>query len=150
MKEMPNYTTIAQELKEGKSITFFTKGISMRPLLIERETHVTIAPLVKAKDTDILLYIRKNGALVLHRCMKQDEVFYYMRGDNTYRLERIEKEQAIGRVTHIYRKGKQFAVDHAVYRAYVWFWNAIYPMRFVWQRLKSIVSKILKQRRVQQ
>ncbi len=137
-------TTIAEELKSGNTVTYFTVGVSMRPLLAERETHVMIAPLEAAKNGDILLYIRANGQYVLHRLIKQDARFYYMRGDNTYGLERIEKAQATGAVTHIYRKGKCFSVDNKKYKMYVCVWNIIYPLRWCFWKLKALMKKILK------
>ncbi len=139
------HTSITEELKSGKTVTYFTVGVSMRPLLAERKTHVMIAPLENAaKNGDILLYVRKNGALVLHRLMKQDESFYYMRGDNTYGLERIEKAQAFGVVTHIYRKGKTFDVQNKAYRAYVVLWRALYPCRWLLFKAKAIFRRLLK------
>ncbi len=124
------HTSITDELKSGKNVTYFTVGSSMRPLLTERKTHVNISPIGDVKNGDILLYIRKNGALVLHRCIKRDAEHYYMRGDNTVGLEKIKKEQAVGRVTHIYRRKKLFCVDRScIYRAYVSVWNFLYPLR---------------------
>ncbi len=138
-----SHTSIAKELKEGKTVTYFTVGVSMRPLLIERETNVMIAPLKAASKGDILLYIRKNGTNVLHRCIKQDNSFYYMRGDNTYGLECIKKEQAIGIVTHIYRKGKTFDVKGSKsYKAYVVLWHLLYPFRWFLFKLKAVVGRL--------
>ncbi len=136
------HTTIADELKNGKNVTYFTIGVSMRPLLTERKTHVMIAPIETVKNGDILLYIRKNNAKVLHRCIKQDADFYYMRGDNTYGLERIQKEQAIGVVTHIYRKGKRFDVNNQTYKAYVSLWKILYPFRWFSYKILSAIRRL--------
>ncbi len=145
MTQSPSKTTIVEELESGKTVTYFTIGVSMRPLLSERKTHITISPLGKAKNGDILLYIRKNGTYVLHRCIKQDERFYYMRGDNTYGLERIEKEQAVGVVTHIYRKGRYFDVKkNGAYRAYVVLWRLLYPFRLILFKAKAAMRRLLK------
>ncbi len=138
------HTNIIDELKQGKTVTYFTVGVSMRPLLMERKTHVFIAPLDCAKNGDILLYVRENGSLVLHRCIRQDADCYFMRGDNTYGLEKIRKEQAIGVVMHIYRKGKTFATDCVAYRVYVCLWRLLYPTRFVLKFMKEIIRKLIK------
>ncbi len=53
------HTTIAEELKNGNRVTYFTVGVSMRPLLLERKTHVVIEPIGTVKTGDILLYRRK-------------------------------------------------------------------------------------------
>ncbi len=134
-------TTVADEVKRGNSVTYFTVGVSMRPLLTERKTHVTIVPLELAKNGDILLYVRSNGSQVLHRCIKQDESRYYMRGDNTYGLEPIKREQAVGVVTHIYRKGRRFDVKKSKpYRAYVILWRLLYPARWMLFKIRSILG----------
>lgn len=137
------HTTIANELRAGKTVTYFTVGSSMKPLLVQRKTHVTVAPLKEAKNGDILLYIRKNGSRVLHRCIKQDGGCYYMRGDNTCGLERIKKEQALGVVTHIYRKGKCFNVKKSKpYLAYVALWRLLYPCRWFVYKLKGLLRRL--------
>ncbi len=138
------HTTVADELRKGNNVTYFTVGVSMRPLLIERKTHVTIAPLENAKNGDILLYIRKNGNQVLHRCIKQDREFYHMRGDNTLGLEPIKREQALGVVTHIYRRGRLFSVKSRAYRAYVASWRLLYPGRWLWTKTRALLRRLLK------
>lgn len=138
-------TSIVDELKAGRSVTYFTVGTSMQPLLLERRTHVTIRPLAKAEAGDILLYVRENGKLVLHRLIQQDADHYYLRGDNTYELETLSKAQAIGVVSHIYRKGKTLDVKkNAAYRMYVAFWNTIYPLRLMARRVKQLIWRIVK------
>ncbi len=135
-------TSIADEVKRGNSVTYFTVGVSMRPLLTERQTHVTIVPLESAENGDLLLYVRKDGRQVLHRCIKQDESFYYMRGDNTYALEKIEKGQAVGIVTHIFRKGKRFNVKESKgYRAYNTLWQSLYPVRLALFKMRSALRR---------
>ncbi len=144
MSEQAVKTTFEEELRAGRNVAFFTVGVSMRPLLRERETHVVISPLDRAEPTDILLYIRSNGAYVLHRCMRAEEEYYLMRGDNTFGFERIKKEQAIGKVTHIYRHGECFDTKNKKYRAYVHAWNIIYPARWLAFRARAAVRKILR------
>ncbi len=135
-------SSIAEELKQGKTVAYFTVGVSMRPLLTERKTHVMIAPLQEGNVGDILLYVRDNGAQVLHRCLKKDEKIYYMRGDNTCGLEPIKKAQAIGVVTHIYRKGRTFDVrESKAYGAYVTLWRWLYPFRWVLFQMKNVARR---------
>ncbi len=141
---MSGVTTILDELRSGKTVTYFTVGISMKPLLSERKTHVTVAPLSgDAKRGDILLYMRKGGALVLHRCIKLDGDAYFMRGDNTCGLERIDRSQAIGTVTHIYRNGKLIDVNKSgLYAAYITLWNIIYPLRFLFKKAVAFLRRL--------
>ncbi len=143
---IPEHTTIVQELRKGNAVTYFTVGRSMFPLLTTRKTHVVIAPVSQLQKNDILLYLRKNGKLVLHRCIRLDSETCYIRGDNTYSLEPVSKEQILGVVTHIYRKGRQFPVSSRLYRAYVRIWNALYPLRLpAWKVRRAILSLFSKQ-----
>ncbi len=149
MTNNAKHTTIVEELKGGKTVTYFTVGCSMRPLLKERRTHVMIAPASNVKKRDIVLYVRKSGALILHRCMKIKGEFYFMRGDNTYGLEPIKKEQAIGVVTDIYRNGKCFSVENnPLYEVYITIWNIIYPIRWLYKKTRETlgwrIKKLLK------
>ncbi len=125
------HTTISEELKNGRSVTFFTVGCSMQPLLFERQTHVMLSPIKEGvKKYDIVLYIRPEGTYVLHRCVKVMDGYCLMRGDNTYFLERVDNSRMIGVVTHIYRKGKMIdAEKNKGYRFYSVFWNSIYHLR---------------------
>ncbi len=124
-------TTVADELKAGRSVTFFTVGCSMQPLLYERQTHVMLSPIEETvKKYDIVLYRRADGVLVLHRCVKVLDGACLTRGDNTYYLERVDMPQMLGVVTHIYRKGKMIDVKKSLsYRFYSVFWNMTYHIR---------------------
>ncbi len=143
MSDNIKHTSFEEELGSGKNISFFTVGVSMRPLLRERETHVSISPLVSAGKNDILLYKRSNGQYVLHRCIKMNENSYFMRGDNTYGLEKISKAQAIGVVSQIYRNGRCFSVKNKTYKMYVLLWNLIYPFRYTLRKTKKAVKRLL-------
>ncbi len=142
---MSQSNTIKAELAAGKTVMFYTVGISMRPLLKERQTHVMIVPSDSFQKNDIVLYIRSNGNYVLHRLLRQDKDILYIRGDNTYTLESVKKSSAIGRVSHIYKNGKYIDVStDKKYKVYVFFRNISYPMRFLYVKFKRAVKKLLK------
>ncbi len=131
-------STFAAELGAGRTITYFTRGVSMRPLLRTAETHVHICPLAGMSEEErarrlphgIVLYQRTGGQLVLHRLIKQEGDVFWMRGDNTYGLEPIREEQLLGVVDRIWRKGAYIDVltDRA-YRRYVRRRLLTYPLR---------------------
>ncbi len=141
-----NETTLLAELRAGRTVTYFTRGVSMRPLLRTAETHVHIRPVRPAgapvadatadawvseiRERDILLYVRASGQLVLHRLIKRDGDRYLIRGDNTYGLEPVRREQIVGVVDLIWRKGRYIdvAVDRR-YRRYVTRRILNYPLR---------------------
>ena len=124
-------TTLKDELCSGRSITYFTVGSSMQPLLFERQTHVMLSPIKDGvKKYDIVLYIRADGTYVLHRCIKVKDGYCIIRGDNTYYLEHVKNETMIGVVTHIYRKGKMIDVKKSkAYRFYSVLWTNTYGLR---------------------
>ncbi len=139
------HTTIAEELKKGKSVMCFTVGVSMRPLLRERQTHVMLRPASSAEVNDIVLYLRSNGRYVLHRCRKVCDGYCLIRGDNTYDMEHVDNSQILGVVTHVYRKGRTIDVNASKpYRAYVVFWNSIYYVRYFLWRLLSVAKRVIK------
>ena len=143
-------TTIVEELRAGRAVTYFTNGVSMRPLLRTAETHVHILPL-SAEGAEaylplgIVLYVRPSGKLVLHRLIKQEEDVYYMRGDNTYGLEPIRREQMIGVVDTVWKKGRYIdvATDRR-YLAYVRRRLKNYPARYFTYRAKNKLRRILR------
>ncbi len=135
-----NESTLADELRAGRTITYFTRGVSMRPLLRTNETHVHIRPLIgmSAEDRDkylphgIVLYQRAGGQLVLHRLIRREGDVYYMRGDNTYGLEPIREGQLLGVVDLVWRKDAYVDVlTDPVYRRYVRRRLAHYPLRCI-------------------
>ena len=140
---MNKTSSFAEQLKKGNTITYYTLGVSMRPLLKARASHVTIVPCEYAEADDIVLYVRQNGDYVLHRLIKQADGVYYMRGDNTYYLEKISASQIIGKVAYIYKGDTVIDVDsNLMYKLYVKFWNKIFPIRFLMQRFKLKIKKI--------
>ncbi len=148
MSDIARHTTIAEELKNGNTVTFFTVGNSMYPLLMERETHATVAPIDSIRKGDILLYIRSDGDYVLHRLIKANKDHCYMRGDNTYGLECIRTDQVIGKVTHIYRHQKTVDVEASKgYKLYVFAWMLLYPCRWLVWKIRLILRRIFRKQR---
>ena len=143
-------TTVVDELRAGRAVTYFTNGVSMRPLLRTAETHVHILPL-SAEGAEaylpqgIVLYVRPTGKLVLHRLIKQEGDVYYMRGDNTYGLEPIRREQMIGVVDMVWKDGRY--IDVATDRRYLRYVRRRlknYPARYFAYRAQNKLRRILR------
>ena len=143
-------TTVVDELRAGRAVTYFTHGVSMRPLLRTAETHVHILSLSTEGaeaylPQGIVLYVRPSGKLVLHRLIKQEGDVYYMRGDNTYGLEPIRREQMIGVVDTVWKKGRY--IDVATDRRYLRYVRRRlknYPARYFAYRVKSKLRRALR------
>lgn len=135
-------TTIAEELATHGSCASTTRGPSMRPLLkTGRDVVVIEVPKGDLRRFDVALYRYPSGKYVLHRVIRVREDEYLIRGDNTYQMEHIPKEWVIGVLVRFNRKGRSHSVNERPYRAYVAFWNFIYPVRHVLHALRRLAGR---------
>lgn len=127
-----------------------TRGISMQPLFHTHDSTLYILPLTaEAKKYDIVLYPKRgSGEYILHRVVGVREREYLIRGDNTFFLEHVPKEQVVGILSEFIRKGKHHTTNEFGYRLYSRVWTAIYPARALLRRLKlsarSLCARILR------
>lgn len=121
-----------------------TVGVSMRPMLRNRRDRVLIKPRgeERLKKFDLPLYRLPDGKYVLHRVLEVKDGYYIIRGDNTYRLEKIPDEWIVGVMAEFWRGKKHYTADHKGYRRYAAFWQAIYPIRVPLHKLRSVAAKI--------
>ena len=137
---------IRETLSEGKSVTFYPRGISMLPMLRQGRDSVTISPIKgKLKRFDIPLYQRNDGKYVLHRIVRSGDSYTCI-GDNQFCLEEgLDHGQMIAVVTSFSRDGKVHSVEEIGYKFYVLFWHYTRLLRRIWRgakrRLKSIFKK---------
>ncbi len=143
--------TIDSELEKNGFTVIHIKGISMQPLLYTNFSQVLIRKLEgRPKKNDVVLYIRSDGVYVLHRVMGFDGDICLIRGDNTYAIERVPLSAVKGVMESCWRgKGgkrgqKEIHTTDFLYRLYVWFWNLIYPLRFLKHKAKTGIKKIGK------
>ena len=130
-------------LREGR-LVYRTKGTSMEPMLRQNRDLVIIEPPVSVlKKYDVALY-RRGGQYVLHRVIGVEDGVYRIRGDNTFVVERVPFGQVIGVLTSFRRKDRLHTVSERGYRFYVRFWNAIYPLRAVWRKLRTLLVRAAK------
>ncbi len=138
-----NESALKKEVLSGRPVLLFTKGRSMFPLL---ETGVTRVLVVHTKEAlqknDLPLYKRSDGQCVIHRIIKIKEDGYYTRGDNCRGLERVPRENVLGTVTEIHRKGEIFPVTNGWYKIYVQTWNLIYPIRWLVYSVRDYGRKV--------
>lgn len=129
---------IEKLLAEGNSIQIKPQGYSMYPVLVPGRDDAIIAPVSvsqKLKRGDVVLYRRwkADGAkdiLVLHRIWKINSQGIFLVGDNQSELEGpLKKEQVIGIMTGLVRKGKQISVMNPLYKALTGIWLMLRPLR---------------------
>ncbi|MCD7845208.1 MAG: S24/S26 family peptidase, partial [Oscillospiraceae bacterium] len=125
-------TTKLDEMETAGFIVIPIKGVSMQPLLYTYSSHVLIRRLEgRPRKNDVVLYVRPDGVQVLHRIMGFDGDVCLIRGDNTFSIERVPLSAVKGVMETVWRGKREIHVTDFLYRLYVWFWNLIYPLRFI-------------------
>ena len=115
----------------------------MRPLFrTHRDAVMIVPPTRELRKYDIVLYTYGGGKYILHRIIgfKGDECL--IRGDNTFVTERVPKDKILGVAVSFNRKGKRYDMTEFSYKAYSRFWHFIYPLRYLWQRVRRVLSRI--------
>ena len=85
------------QIKLKNAIKVTVSGVSMYPLLIDGDI-ITIEKTDEYAIGDIVVFIYKYDELVVHRLLKIKDGTYFCKGDNSFRLEDLKKEQIIGKV----------------------------------------------------
>ena len=136
--------TFEELLARDGYLVYKTRGVSMEPMLRQNRDLVIIqAPVSRLQKNDVALY-KRGDAYVLHRVIGVESDHYLIRGDNTYRIERVPDSAVIGVLTSFKRKGKEISIDHPFYRFYVRFWNAIYPLRAIFARCRRAAVRLAR------
>ncbi len=139
------YPLILDTLSSGGSFKLTVTGTSMIPTLRGGRDSVVLsrAPEALAKY-DLPLYRRRNGSFVLHRVVRVEaDGSYTMCGDHQWRLEQgIRREQIVGLVTQLERKGRVISVHDRGYLRRVRFWVRVLPLRRVILRICILPGSI--------
>lgn len=135
-----------EELEKSGKLVYTTVGASMRPLIRQdRDISIIEKPKARLKKYDVALYKRPNGQYVLHRVVKVCDDGYVILGDNCLRKEYgIKEEQIIGILTSLVRKGKEVDFNSFGYRFYSRFWYAVYPVRVIFMRTRSLLGRLYR------
>ncbi len=131
-------TSIATLLNQGEAVGVATRGKSMLPLLREGKSEVLLEPVDRELAVgDMPVYIREDGAYILHRVVGIDESNYYIRGDNCVNLERVPKGDVLGVVVEMHRNGRTLRTTDWRYRLYVRLLMATEKPRLLLLRLRA-------------
>ncbi len=141
MKEL--FPLIEEGIKNGGEYRFYPKGISMLPLIRQGKDSVVLTNIRDIKKYSIVLYVRDDGAYVLHRVVAVKNGKYDMCGDNQCFIEKgIRPDQVRATVAGFYRGEEYVALDNAKYMKYVKRRVASIPIRYLAARFKSVILKI--------
>ncbi|MCC8162745.1 MAG: ATP-binding cassette domain-containing protein [Lachnospiraceae bacterium] len=130
--------SILDELESSGFVVVPVKGVSMRPLLYADSSQVLIRkPAGRPGKNDVVLYVRPDGRLILHRIIGFDGDVCLIRGDNTFSTERVPLSSVKGVMDTIWRGGHEIHTSDFQYHFYVWLWTRSYPFRLLWHKGKK-------------
>lgn len=143
-----NPITIEEFLTEKGEFLTTTVGVSMYPLLKDKQYVVRIVPANgRLKKYDIALFHR-GDQIVLHRVVKVYPDHYFIRGDNCEGGDIVYDNQIIGVLSEITGKKKHIRITDKSYIAYsrlTVFWH---PYRYfftkTYRRARRIARRVLK------
>ena len=124
------FEEIRAMLEQGFDARFVVTGNSMWPTLAHSRDEVAVSPCDNVKRGDIVLLCPIEGRYVLHRVCKVRQNRVYTCGDgNCHRDGDFPTACVLGRVTTLYRAGKEIAATRGLYRLYSHLWLLLYPLR---------------------
>ncbi len=129
---------LQEQLDAGGRVSFRIHGISMMPMLRDRQDSVTLCkPQSPPKKLDIILYRRADGSFVLHRIVGIKDGGYVCRGDNQTSDEYpVKDEDIIAVVSEYTRNGKRKSISCISHRIYTFLWVNTVFIRKLFARIK--------------
>ena len=138
--------SLEEIISEGGHFTLCVSGSSMNPFLVHGRDFVR---LVKSTPQDlkkgrILLFKRNTGELVLHRVKRVlSDGSLVMNGDAQFWCEQISPEQVIATVSEIECKGKLVSCKSLRYRAKIFLWQLLFPLRPIMFRVCNKIKRMI-------
>ena len=139
---------IEEQLSQDGFYVSTTVGVSMRPMLRDRQDRVIIKPVGtdRLSRWDLPLYRRPDGKYVLHRIIAVKDGVYIIRGDNTYEKEEVPHEWILGVMTEFYRGTRHVSATNRGYRLYAALWQRLYPLRYPIHLLRRRLARLRRKR----
>jgi hypothetical protein len=123
---------IAEQIKNGYTVTLPLKGFSMRPFLEDgRDKALLVAVPAELHVGDVILAEISPQRWALHRIVNISGDDITMYGDGNFSPEYIKRKDVIALATGFYRKGKDTldSVDSTLYIIYWKMWVRLRPVR---------------------
>ena len=119
-------------------------GTSMMPLLRERIDTVKLVAPNNIRKHDVVLYMRNDKTLVLHRIIRINNDEFTMCGDNQCILEKhVKRSQIIAVMEGFYRGEEYFPITNKKYQKYVRKIIFKRPFKYIKYLIKKILSYII-------
>ncbi|MDD3958397.1 MAG: S24/S26 family peptidase [Candidatus Izemoplasmatales bacterium] len=141
---MSQAKTYQEILDEKGYLIISPSGRSMWPLIRENKDAIKLVPPGTIKKRDIILYRRRDGHYIVHRVIKVLQESVVLCGDNQWKLEKdITYPMILAVMEGYYRNEKYRSAHHAGYRLYSRIWVAFRWVRFIRDRLRNVLRKVL-------
>ena len=129
---------------QGEDVSIPVSGFSMNPFLADKRDAVLVTrPDRDLKRGDIVLYKRRNGQYILHRIWKVKREGYYIVGDAQTEIEGpVLRDQIIGRVERIRRKGQWIDDGDLLWKFFYILWIRIVPARPFLRKGYSLIVRM--------
>lgn len=138
---------IVELVNSGTDVVFTVVGNSMRPLWTSYRDTVVLTKCDgnALKKGDVPLYIRDNGAYVLHRIIKVHSDTYDMSGDHQSELEKgVSKDNILCVVKAFTKNGKYHTCDEFGYKIYSFLWVSLFSLRGPIIKIYRFVRNLFK------
>lgn len=131
---------------ENIPVTLMLDGESMRPLIRKQKDYITVIPVYrKLKKGDIVLFVRRDGAYVVHRVNKIKDETVITIGDNCVVFDaEIPVSDVWGIVVKEERNGKTISLDSALSRAFGIARMLTRPLRSFWIKAKRYGVRLIR------
>mgnify|MGYP001460832383 FL=1 len=117
-------------IKSGKKAIITVSGNSMRPFIVSNRDKVLLGAVNNLKKADIILFKDKHGRYILHRIYRIKDDKCRTIGDYCLMEDgEVKRDDIIGVVEEIIRKGKKISCDSLLWRIYSHVWLALLPVR---------------------
>ena len=132
---------------QGQDMPLVISGGSMTPFLVHgRDTILISAVREPLRRGDMALYQRRNGYYVMHRICRVETVDgvpgYYFVGDAQTQIEGpIAREQILGHITAVKRKGQWLRPGDFWWEFFEHVWPRVLPVR---HRILGLYSSVRK------
>lgn len=123
MEKETNATLVANALKNKGAVAFAPNGDSMWPFIKNHGQTVIVESVKKTPSVfDVILFVRKDGTLVLHRVLAVGYEKLIVCGDSQFNTETIDVNSVIGVMTSFYKRKKAISATNARYLKKVQNW----------------------------
>lgn len=132
-------------LGQGHTVRFRVHGNSMRPFIFDGDLVEVerVAP-ANLQTGDVVFCRLRNDMLVVHRIIGTSEGDLLIKGDALRSSDGIvPREDVIGVVNAVIRRGKRIALRNAWTKITVKFWGACTPLRYLLSYTRSAIYRLL-------